>query len=80
MDDDDNLGKFSKYYRDVAPYLGSGMQLAVTVVAFFFIGRWIDSKMNSDPLWMLVSAFLGIALGLYAFIKTVLGADKKRNK
>jgi F0F1-type ATP synthase assembly protein I len=80
MDEDKNLGKYSKYYRDVAPYLGSGLQLAVTVVVFFFIGRWIDSKADTSPLWMLIFAFLGITIGLYTFIKTVLQADKKRNK
>jgi len=80
MDEDKNLGKYSKYYRDVAPYLGSGIQLAVTVVAFFFIGRWIDTKAGTSPLWMLIFAFLGITTGIYSFIKTVLAADKKRNK
>jgi F0F1-type ATP synthase assembly protein I len=80
MDDDKKLGKYTKYYRDVAPYLGSGLQLSVTVGVFFFIGRWIDSKMDSDPLWMLIFAFLGIALGMYNFIRLVINADKQKDK
>lgn len=79
---DQDLTKYTKYYKEVGPYLGMGLQLAATVVLMFFIGRWIDSAAETDPVFTLVFAILGITAGLYNFIKTVLlltkSGDEKR--
>lgn len=79
-DDDKNIGKYSKYYKEVGPYLGLGMQLAVTVVVLFFIGRWIDNATGKEPLFTLIFAVLGIFTGLYHFLKSVLKVDDKKKK
>ncbi len=71
-----DLTKYTKYYKEVGPYLGMGVQLAATVVLMFFIGRWIDGMAGSDPAFMLIFSIIGIAAGLYNFIKTVLSLNK----
>jgi F0F1-type ATP synthase assembly protein I len=79
-EEDKDLKNTSNIYKDVGPYLGIGFQLAATVAGMFFIGRWLDQKTGRDPLFTLVFAFLGIGIGLYNFIKTVIFLGKKSNK
>jgi F0F1-type ATP synthase assembly protein I len=53
------------------PYLTLGIQLAMTVVAAFFIGRLCDEKFSTAP-WLMITAIVaGSAGGLIKFIRTV---------
>jgi ATP synthase protein I len=69
----------NNFYKEIGPYLGLGLQLAVTVSIMVFIGVWLDGKFNTDPVLTIIFAFLGVFAGLYTFIKSVLkaGNDKK---
>jgi F0F1-type ATP synthase assembly protein I len=67
----------AKTYRDVGPYLGLGTQLAVTIVALFFLGKWLDEKFEIFPLLTISLSFLGGFAGIYNFIRSVLLINKK---
>ena len=71
---------FARTYRDVAPYLGLGIQLAATIVVCFFLGRWLDQVLNTTPWLMILGAFLGAGGGLYSFLKTVIELGKKEKE
>ena len=77
--DPEKLKKGNNFYREIAPYVGLGLQLAVTVTVMVFIGVWLDGKFNTTPVLTIVFSFLGVFAGLYTFIKSVLkaGNDKK---
>lgn len=75
---DENSG-FAKSIREVGPYLGLGLQLAVTIVGFVLIGNWLDKKYDSSYLYTIIGGVLGISIGIYNLIKTVNDLDK-RNK
>ena len=75
-------------YRQVGSYLGIGIEFVVAILLCFFAGRWLDGKLGTEPILMLVGAFVGIASGFYSFIRTVLrlqegevrGAEKEEEK
>jgi F0F1-type ATP synthase assembly protein I len=63
-------------WRSVAPYLGLGTQLAVTVVLFVLLGLWLDDEWDTNP-WMTVAgALVGAGAGMYNFIRAALQAGK----
>mgnify|MGYP000915960666 CR=1 FL=1 len=66
----------SNAYREIAPYLSLGLQLAVTVTIMIFIGIWLDGKFNTKPILTVVFAFLGVITGMYNFIKSVTKSGK----
>ena len=70
----------ARTYRDVAPYLGLGVQLAATIVVCFFLGRWLDQVLNTTPWLMILGAFVGAGGGLYSFLKTVIELGKKQKE
>jgi len=66
----------SNFYREIGPYLGLGLQLAVTVTVMAFIGIWLDNQFETKPILTVVFAFLGVFAGMYTFIKSALKAGK----
>jgi len=78
MKDKDLSKKISESYKSAGPYLGLGTQLAATMVLMFFLGRWLDQKLNTFPILIIVCSFLGGAAGIYNFIGTVLKLNEKK--
>ena len=65
--------------RGAAQYMGLGTQLAVTMVAFFFFGYWLDGEFETLPLFVIVFSFIGAGGGLYSFIRNVIKLNEKKN-
>lgn len=65
--------------RDAGPFLTLGIQLALSVVAFFFLGRWLDGLWGTAPWLMLAGLLLGAAGGFVQFFRTV-GALERRER
>jgi len=73
---DNNSKGINKTYRELAPYMGLGIQLALTVAVMVFLGIWLDKKLETSPYLTIAGSFIGVFAGLYNFIKTVLKSDK----
>ncbi|HEY6437728.1 MAG TPA: AtpZ/AtpI family protein [Ignavibacteriaceae bacterium] len=75
----DKIKGASNFYKDVGPYVGLGLQLAVTVTVMVFIGIWLDGQFETKPILTIVFSFFGVVAGMYTFIKSALkaGNDKK---
>lgn len=63
--------------RDISPYLGLGLQLAASILVFLFLGRWVDGKLDTYPVFMIIGAFVGAAGGMISFIRTVLKHEER---
>jgi len=61
-------------------FLTMGIQLALAVVAFFFLGRWLDGVFGCAPWLMLAGLAVGIVGGLIQFFRVALALGKKENK
>lgn len=79
MKEEPELQKVSSSYHQIGPYLGLGTQLAASVILMFFLGRWLDEKLSTTPLFIIVFSMAGSAAGIYNFIKAVLNLNKKKN-
>ena len=61
----------------VAPYLTLGAQLAITVVVFFFIGKYADEYFGTKPWLMILLIMVGVVGGMIKFFRTVIELSKK---
>ncbi len=61
----------------VAPYLTLGVQLAATVVVFFFIGKYSDEYFGTKPWLMITLIMVGVVGGMIKFFRTVIELSKK---
>lgn len=73
--DPDKTNGPSKYYQEIGPYVGLGIQLAASVTISVFIGIWLDEQFETSPVLTIVFAFFGVFAGMYNFIKSVLRSD-----
>lgn len=73
-------GKTQGIYREYGPYLTLGFQLAAAVVAFFFLGDWIDNRYGITPIGKLVGASIGMVGGFIKFFKSVTSLIEKEER
>ncbi len=59
----------SGFGRDVAPFLGLGIQLAATVLIMYLAGYWVDGKFGTYPFGQVVGGLVGCVGGLIAFAR-----------
>ena len=67
----------SRTYRELAPYLGLGIQFVISLVIFILLGYWLDKKLESSPLYILIGVFLGLFSGFFNLFRVVSRMDKK---
>ena len=66
--------------RSHSRYAGMGLTFALTIMGFGALGWWIDGKLGSEPLLMIVGALAGFGGGLISMIKQVPPARERESK
>lgn len=68
------------FVRSAGEFLTLGIQLALAVLVFFFLGRWLDEKFGTAPWLMIGGLFVGVTGGLFSFFRSALnlGAEQDR--
>jgi F0F1-type ATP synthase assembly protein I len=52
-------------------FAGMGLQLVVAIVLFLFLGKWIDSRFGTTPLFMIVGVFVGAGGATFAMYRRI---------
>ena len=60
-------------------YLGHGLQFAVSVVVFLYLGQWLDRKLGTAPWMLLACVFLGAGGSFYSIYRRLM-ADLERDE
>jgi F0F1-type ATP synthase assembly protein I len=64
--------------REAAPLLGLGTTLAVTVLAGLGGGYWLDGRLGTRPVFVLLGGVVGLGVALYEFFTTAAGLNKRQ--
>jgi ATP synthase protein I len=75
---DKGLSQTAAAYRKASPILDASWQMVGAAALGTFLGWWLDKKLGTAPWLLLVGAVLGVATGMYAFIRSVLIATRPR--
>ena len=60
---------------------GIGFFISISIILGVFAGRWLDSKFNSEPVFLITGLILGIVIAFYGVYRMVVPfIDKKQNK
>lgn len=76
-DDKENYSSWLKTYGHLG-YLS--ILFPALIVIGYFAGKWLDDKVNSKPLFVVVFILLGFASAIRTMIKEVTRADQDENK
>lgn len=55
-----------------------GIMMVVSIFGCFFIGKFIDNKLNTSPIFMLIFLVLGIGGAFMSVYKTVIIYTKRK--
>jgi F0F1-type ATP synthase assembly protein I len=61
----------SEGYRRAGPYMGLGIEFAVTIILCFVLGRWADVKFGFTPYLSIGCLFLGMTAAFVNLMRTV---------
>ncbi|HKK28131.1 MAG TPA: AtpZ/AtpI family protein [Gemmatimonadota bacterium] len=61
---------------ETARYAGHGITLALATAAFALLGRWVDGRLGTAPLFVLLGSFLGLAGGFYRMYRELVLAPR----
>ena len=57
-------------------YMGLGIELVAPILLGVFVGRWLDGRWGTKPWLLVVGSVLGLVLGFYSFLRSVLPIGK----
>lgn len=60
-----------------AKYAGFGFQLAGSILLFLYLGQWLDRRVGTEPLFLLLGVFTGLAASIYSVYRSLM-ADQRR--
>jgi len=46
-----------------------GIEMALYVIIGYFAGGWVDSKLGTPPLFMMLLVIVGVAFGIFVMIR-----------
>lgn len=55
-----------------AKFAGVGLQFAVTILAFLWLGTWLDRKLGTAPLFLYLGVFLGAGGAFYGMYRQLM--------
>ena len=60
-------------------YAGIGIQFAASIVLFLYAGQWVDRRLGTTPLFLIVGVFVGATAAFYSIYKRLM-RDLKREE
>jgi ATP synthase protein I len=62
----------------MAEFAGVGLQFAGAIVLFLFVGRWLDSRLGTEPWLLLVGVLFGAGAGFYSMYRQMVIVPRER--
>lgn len=75
MAQDDDRSPESRGFGAGYAIVGAGLQFAVAILFFLWIGRLVDRWLGTRPLFLLIGVLVGLGAGMYVFIRRVSAAS-----
>jgi F0F1-type ATP synthase assembly protein I len=60
-----------------AAFAGVGIQFAVAIILFLFVGQWLDRRVGTDGVFTLIGVFVGASAAFYNMYHKITTAQKK---
>jgi F0F1-type ATP synthase assembly protein I len=66
--------------RAAGQFTGYGLSWALSVLLFLMAGWWLDGKLGTQPLFMILGAFVGGGAGFYSLYRHIVLDSRKRDE
>jgi F0F1-type ATP synthase assembly protein I len=76
----ENHSKSKRSASSVAPYIDLGLRFALAILIGTGGGYWLDSKLGTTPLFLIIGVFLGATSGFMTIYRAVYPQDSTKTK
>ena len=59
---------------------GAGLQFAVSILVFLYIGQWLDRRFGWEPWGTLLGVFIGAAAGFTSIYRQLMGELRREEE
>ena len=77
MDDEKRTQTSPSQGLSGADFAGMGLQFALAIVVFLFVGQWLDKRLGFNGLFTIVGVFVGATAAFYNMYRKVTAAQKR---
>ena len=56
---------------------GLGLQFALSILVFVWAGQWIDQKIGTSPLFLILFVFVGAGASFYSIYRKLMGQQRR---
>ena len=61
--------------------MGVGLAFAASILLFFFLGRWLDARLGTEPWLLITGVFVGLGAGFWSmYRRLVVEPAQKKNE
>ena len=61
-------------------FAGFGIQFAVALLLFLYAGRWVDRRLGTAPLFLVLGVFLGAGASFFSMYRGLTGAQRRAER
>jgi len=70
-------GKGAEGGPSASEFAGVGLQFAISILVFLYLGQWLDRKLGTEP-WLLIGGvFLGAGASFYSMYRKLMAANAR---
>ena len=59
---------------------GMGLQFAISVILFLLAGQWLDKKLGTEPLFLMVFVFGGAGASFYSIYRKLMEQQRREDE
>ena len=61
----------------ITQFAGVGLQFALSILVFVYVGNWLDRKLGTAPWLLLVALFVGAGGSFYSMYRKLMAAQAR---
>ncbi|HEX8848060.1 MAG TPA: AtpZ/AtpI family protein [Gemmatimonadaceae bacterium] len=61
-------------------YAGFGLQFAASLLVFLWVGQWIDRKLGTAPIFLMLGVFVGGGAAFYSMYRKLMAMQEREEK
>ncbi len=66
--------------RGAGAYVGLGLQFAVSLLLFLFVGEWVDGRLGTAPVFLIAGVFVGAGAAFYRIYSRLMAAQREEDE
>jgi F0F1-type ATP synthase assembly protein I len=73
-----NQGAFGS--GPAAQFTGLGLQFVLSLLLFLYLGKWVDGKLGTSPLFLILGVFTGAGAAFYSMYRKLKRLEREEEE